>query len=111
MTYGFHGTATVRLDDLQTLVAGEFNVDPRMFWKHNRKKRFVRPRQVAMYLAREQRYTFKEIGGFFGGRHHTTALHAHQSIPDYMQADPALAARVENLRNKIIAFAKPTTEI
>jgi chromosomal replication initiator protein len=54
-----------------------------------RQKSIAHPRQVCMYLARRlTRYSLEEIGGYFGGRDHTTVMHAVRTIEERRDADP-----------------------
>lgn len=62
----------------------------------------IKPRQIAMYLAKVMTLrSMPEIGRRFGGRDHTTALHAVRKIGDLVASDAALAAEVEALRRQI----------
>ena len=55
-----------------------------------------------MYLARKKtHHSLSEIGGFFGGRDHTTVLHAVRTIEDMCKASPALRHRLEELESEI----------
>lgn len=54
-----------------------------------RQKSIAHPRQVCMYLARRlTRYSLEEIGGYFGGRDHTTVMHAVRTIEERRDGDP-----------------------
>ena len=78
----------VRLSDLQS---------------KKRHKSISLPRQVCMYLARQKtRYSLEEIGGYFGGRDHTTVLHAVRAITDYRATDPQFAAHMERIESSLI---------
>jgi chromosomal replication initiator protein len=56
------------------------------------------PRQVCMYLARRRTgYSLEEIGGYFGGRDHTTVMHAIRIVGDRVDQDPGFAAEVGQL--------------
>lgn len=56
------------------------------------------PRQVCMYLARQRTtYSLEEIGGYFGGRDHTTVMHAIKTIGDRIDDDPNFAAQLQTL--------------
>jgi chromosomal replication initiator protein len=60
------------------------------------------PRQVSMYLARRMtNLSLEEIGGYFGGRDHTTVLHAERKIDDMLRTDSALQAALETLERDI----------
>ncbi len=56
------------------------------------------PRQVCMYLARKHtRYSLEEIGGYFGGRDHTTVMHADEITRKRMVEDPQFASQITHL--------------
>lgn len=58
-------------------------------YSKKRSRNFSRPRQVAMALARElTNHSFPEIGEAFGGRHHTTVMHACNEIEELRKNDP-----------------------
>jgi chromosomal replication initiator protein len=60
------------------------------------------PRQICMYLARRLTgYSLEEIGGFFGGRDHSTVLHAERVIAKRAAADPALAEQLTRLERQL----------
>ncbi|MDD9852284.1 MAG: chromosomal replication initiator protein DnaA [Gammaproteobacteria bacterium] len=68
----------------------------------SRKRQFVRPRQMAMLLAKEQtEKSLPEIGKSFGGRDHSTVLHACKKIKELMRDDPKVREDYENLRRRI----------
>jgi chromosomal replication initiator protein len=69
----------------------------------SRRARVVaRPRQVAMYLAKQlTSRSLPEIGRKFGGRDHTTVIHAVKKIDELIAADTALAEDVELLRRML----------
>ena len=72
------------------------------------------PRQICMYLARTlTRHSLEEIGGYFGGRDHTTVMHACDKIDRVRKEDPALHAIVDRLtqhlrRHRAAATCLPT---
>ena len=62
----------------------------------------VRPRQVAMYLAKTLTLrSLPEIGRRFGGRDHTTVLHAVRKIENLVGADSSLAEEIESLKRQL----------
>lgn len=78
---------TIRLADLQS--------------KH-RQRSIALPRQVCMYLARRlTRHSLEEIGGFFGGRDHTTVMHAIKNVEDRRDTEPDFLAIVKSLEDRI----------
>lgn len=71
-----------------------------------RQRSIALPRQVCMYLARRNtRYSLEEIGGYFGGRDHTTVMHAVRTIDDRREVDEEFAGVVRTLEDKLRAPA------
>jgi chromosomal replication initiator protein len=69
----------------------------------SRKKDIVKPRQVAMYLLREElKYSFPAIGEKFGGRDHTTVMHACNKISKEIQDNPQFLQEVNLIREKLL---------
>ena len=72
-----------------------------------RHKSVALPRQVCMWLARKYtRYSLEEIGGYFGGRDHTTVLHAIRTVGSKRETDPDVSQAVERIEG---AFSNHTT--
>ncbi|MGL4490589.1 MAG: chromosomal replication initiator protein DnaA [Rhizobiaceae bacterium] len=92
----------VRVEDIQRVVSRHYNV-PRSDLLSNRRTRIiVKPRQVAMYLAKMMTpRSLPEIGRRFGGRDHTTVLHAVRKIEGQMGSDAKLAQEMELLKRLI----------
>jgi chromosomal replication initiator protein len=79
----------VRLSDLQS---------------KKRHKSIAFPRQVCMYLARKHtRYSLEEIGGYFGGRDHTTVLHAVRTVTSDMNEDPEINRQLAQVEEQLTA--------
>jgi chromosomal replication initiator protein len=69
---------------------------------NSRKKEIVRPRQIAMYLLREElKNSFPFIGRKFGGKDHTTAIHAHNKITKEMEINENLAEEISLIKEQI----------
>jgi chromosomal replication initiator protein len=72
------------------------------FKARKRTKAVAFPRQVAMYLSRELTdFSLPKIGEAFGGRDHTTVIHAHEKISQAIQEDQELYKVINNLNEKI----------
>lgn len=70
--------------------------------QRSRKKNIVKPRQVAMYLLREElSYSYPNIGEKFGDRDHTTIIHACEKIRNAVNSNKELAQEIDMLRKKI----------
>jgi chromosomal replication initiator protein len=99
---GSHEPRRVRIEDIQRVVARHYNVTKQDLLSSRRTRTIVRPRQVAMYLAKVLTpRSLPEIGRRFGGRDHTTVLHAVRKIEDLMQGDKTLAEEIELLKRMI----------
>jgi chromosomal replication initiator protein len=93
----------VRIEDIQRIVARYYNVSKTELLSNRRTRTIVKPRQVAMYLSKVMTpRSLPEIGRRFGGRDHTTVLHAVRKIEDLTGSDQALAQEVDLLRRMII---------
>ena len=96
------GPVSVR--KIQNVVAANYCVTRLDLVAARRTKEVVIPRQVAAYLAKVlTTYSLPEIGRRFGGRDHTTILHAVRKIERLIEIDPVLAERVEGLRMRLAA--------
>lgn len=86
------------IERIATHVANHFAAPPRDIRSAQRSRAFLVPRQVIMYLARQlTRLSLEQIGAYFGGRDHTTVLHACRKIEKAMATDSALAGTVRRL--------------
>ena len=89
-------------EDVQDVVARRFQVKVSELKSKRRTKTVVHPRQIAMYLSREMTdASFPEIGREFGGKDHTTIIHACRQIEKAMEKDSSLRTRVESLKDEI----------
>lgn len=92
----------VRIEDIQRIVARQYNVSRADLLSSRRTANVVRPRQVAMYLAKVLTLrSLPEIGRRFGGRDHTTVLHAVRKIEHLAGNDNALADEIEALKRQL----------
>jgi chromosomal replication initiator protein len=92
----------VRIEDIQRIVARHYNVSKTELLSNRRTRTIVKPRQVAMYLAKVMTpRSLPEIGRRFGGRDHTTVLHAVRKIEGLSGSDTTMAQELELLRRLI----------
>jgi len=92
----------VRIEDIQRVVARQYNVSRADLLSSRRTANVVRPRQVAMYLAKILTLrSLPEIGRRFGGRDHTTVLHAVRKIEALAGNDTTLAEEIEGLKRQL----------
>ena len=92
----------ITVDDIQKTVADHYGLKQSDLLCERRTRAVARPRHVAMYLAKQlTTRSYPDIGRRFGGRDHTTVLHAVKRIEALKTEDPALAAEVELLARKL----------
>lgn len=92
----------IRVTDIQAAVCQEFGVRPIDMVSRRRYRRIARPRQVAMYLSREfTKNSLPEIGRRFGGRDHTTVMHALDVIERLLKDDIEIQYHVEQIRQRL----------
>jgi len=92
----------VKIEDIQRIVARHYNVSRADVLSARRTATVVRPRQIAMYLAKILTLrSLPEIGRRFGGRDHTTVLHAVRKIDGLLKTDSALAEDVDLLKRML----------
>ncbi|HLT81347.1 MAG TPA: chromosomal replication initiator protein DnaA [Cyclobacteriaceae bacterium] len=92
----------VSVDFIQKTVSEYFKVDLEALKGKLKKREFVIPRQVAMYFCkRYTQLTLALIGENFGGRDHSTVIHALESVEDMMKTDMNFRASVEELGKKL----------
>jgi chromosomal replication initiator protein len=93
------GDKRVTIEEIQKKTAEFYKLDLRELHSARRARRVARPRQVAMFLARElTSRSLPDIGRRFGGRDHTTVLHACRRIEALCKSDPVFQQEVEFLR-------------
>jgi chromosomal replication initiator protein len=92
----------VRIEDIQRIVARHYNVSRQELVSNRRTRVIVKPRQIAMYLSKTLTpRSFPEIGRRFGGRDHTTVLHAVRKIEELIAEDTKLSHEIELLKRLI----------
>lgn len=92
----------ISVDFIQKKVAEYFDVRLSDMKSKNRSQAVTYPRQIAMYLSRGlTNYSLPEIGEFFGGRDHTTVIHACEKINEKIKGDLGVKALVEKLTGGI----------
>lgn len=84
------------------MVAEFYNINMEDLIKQSRKKEYVKPRQIAMYLIRKELdNSFPSIGEFFGGRDHTTVMHAVDKIQGLVSAKESFKQEMDLILNKL----------
>lgn len=93
---GLHREITI--ENIQKMICEHFNVKIGELKSKRRTRNIALPRQLAMYLCRQYTSTsFPVIGSKFGGRDHSTVIHASKSIEEKIKKDPYIQATIEKL--------------
>ena len=94
--------ANISIDGITKIVCEQFKVDENKVREKNRKKEVVLARQIAMFLSKNlTKSSLKTIGLHFGGRDHSTVIHAYNTIEKLTNEDVSLKEIVNGLRNKL----------
>ena len=100
--YPTQRTTIITLELIQKLICAYFNVTTEDIMSKKRTKEIAFPRQVAMYLCREMTdSSLPQIGECFGGRDHTTVLHAYKTIEEAKKNDRKLNASIQELIQRL----------
>ena len=92
----------IPIEKIQSEVGNFYGVSVKEMKGSRRVQNIVLARQVAMYLARELTdNSLPKIGREFGGKDHTTVIHAHGKIKTRLETDDSLRLEIENIKNKI----------
>lgn len=90
------------IEEIQRTVCGHLGIPEDLIRAKTRKQEIVNARQIAMYLSKElTNSSLKTIGLHFGGRDHSTVIHAYQTVEDGMNVDPKQKTLVHLLRSKL----------
>lgn len=99
---GAQPSKVVAIPTIMEVVASRMEVKVTSLQSKSRTKHITLPRHVCMYIARELTgKSFDEIGGFFGGRDHTTVLHAHRTIESRIREDVELRQQVQEIMGSV----------
>lgn len=92
----------ITCETIKKAVCKEYNIKITDIESSKRKREFSHPRQIAMYLCREMTdSSLPKIGEYFGGRDHTTVLHAYDKISAEIKTDPILAEDIRRIKDDI----------
>ncbi|AKO90688.1 chromosomal replication initiator protein DnaA [Priestia filamentosa] len=92
----------ITIHDIQRVVGQHYNVKLEDFKAKKRTKSVAFPRQIAMYLSRELTdFSLPKIGEEFGGRDHTTVIHAHEKISKLLDSDAQLQKQVKEIQDML----------
>ncbi|GAB2536957.1 chromosomal replication initiator protein DnaA [Gracilibacillus alcaliphilus] len=92
----------ITIPHIQEEVGKRYNVKLEEFSAKKRTKSIAFPRQIAMYLSRELTdFSLPKIGEEFGGRDHTTVIHAHEKISKLLGTDELLSKEIEEIKEQL----------
>ena len=92
----------ITVDEIQKLCAAHYKIDASEMRSKRRARAVARPRQVAMYLAKKMTpRSLPEIGRIFGGRDHSTVIHAVRTIEGLRESNPDIDADVRALLRQL----------
>ncbi|KAF1302645.1 MULTISPECIES: chromosomal replication initiator protein DnaA [Enterococcus] len=98
-----HGLAQVSILQIQEEVAKYYHIQLKDLKGKKRVKTIVVPRQIAMYLSRELTdHSLPKIGAEFGGKDHTTVIHAHEKIEKLVASDETIKTEIGEIKNLLI---------
>jgi len=89
------------IESITAMVAEYFKLKPETLKEKSRRREIVQARQIAMYFAKEcTKASLKTIGAYFGGRDHSTVIHAISTVNDLCDTDKEFRKYVDELRKK-----------
>jgi chromosomal replication initiator protein len=92
----------ISVEHIQKTICSHFNLRIADLKSKRRSKNIALPRQLAMYLCRKYTSTsFPTIGTMFGGRDHSTVIHASRSIEKKIKEDPSMKATVDRIEKNL----------
>lgn len=96
-------TVSLSIEDIKKAVANHFGLKVSEIMSKRRTKNLSFPRHIAMYLCRKHTtYSYPEIGEHFGGRDHSSVIHAATVVSTKIAADPSIKAIVEDLERSLL---------
>ena len=91
------------MESIQNLVASHFNLNIKEMLSARRSRSLARPRQIAMYLAKQHTTnSLPDIGRKFSNRDHTTVIHAVKKIDELIKKDNEIKQSVIEIRKKFL---------
>src|SRR5690606_32508780 len=96
----------ITLQNIIDAVTSYYNVKLSDLQSKRRHKSITQPRQVCMWLARKHtRFSLEEIGGYFGGRDHTTVMHSIKTVDDRISTDAGFTHETDRIEQLILGRA------
>lgn len=93
---------SVSIPDIVKIVADYYGINDSFIYNKTRRKDIIKPRQIIMYLLREEfNISYPAIGDKLGGRDHTTVIHSYEKIKRELGEDPSLIKELDDLKAMI----------
>jgi chromosomal replication initiator protein len=94
---------SISIKEIVKVVADYYRIEEENIYEKTRRKEIIKPRQVAMYILREDfNISYPSIGQKMGGRDHTTVIHSCEKIKVDLKNDPVLVQEINQLRSMIV---------
>ena len=95
----------ISLETIQSVIAKNYQISVAELKGKQRDKKFVIPRQIAIYIARQlTEISYTELGREFGGKDHTTMSYAYEKIAEKMKIDSSFESKIQILMKEIKEF-------
>ncbi|MDQ5957666.1 MAG: chromosomal replication initiator protein [Patescibacteria group bacterium] len=92
----------ISIPDIVKVIANYYSITDDFVYNKTRRKDIIKPRQIIMFLLREDYdISYPVIGEKLGGRDHTTVIHSYEKIKRELQNDPKLAKEIDEIRNML----------
>ncbi|MCR4736349.1 MAG: chromosomal replication initiator protein DnaA [Treponema sp.] len=97
----------ISLDIIQKVIADNYQISVSDLKSKKRDKKFVVPRQIAIYIARElTEFSYSELGNEFGGKDHSTIMHGYEKIAEQIKMDSTLEGKIQLYIREIKDYKK-----
>ena len=102
-----NSTENISLDVIQKVIADNYQISISDLKGKKREKKFVVPRQIAIYISRElTEISYTELGNEFGGKDHSTIMTAYKKVAEQIKIDSSLESRIQSYIREIKEYKK-----
>ena len=100
--YMLPNVGNISIENIQKVIADNYQISVQELRNKSRAQKYVIPRHIALYISKElTEYTFTELGNEFGGKDHSTVMHACDNIKDKIKTDSSFAQKINALIKEI----------
>ena len=105
--YSSPAVGNISIKNIMEVVAKNYQISIADLKSKKRDKKFVHPRHIALYIAKElTEYTFSDLGNEFGGRDHSSIMHACDKVKEQIKTDPIFNQKINILIKEIKEYKK-----